>query len=160
MTSRRHLLVPVLRFLDNLVERRQLRQADNQHALGGIRCYEMICREGRWQAEARPSYAASLPASGLEVQAVGVQEGENNLRFDLYCDDQEFTAQEYGDRLIPAVAHYIRSLRRSNEPYPVYLTDLHLPHDMASQGYQRDIQTSQYLHYRSLLEDALNRHLL
>lgn len=158
--NRRHLLGPLLRFLDNLVERRQLRQADNQHALGGIRCYEMICREGRWQAEARPSYAASLPASGLEVQAVGVQEGENNLRFDLYCDDQEFTAQEYGDRLIPAVAHYIRSLRRSNEPYPVYLTDLHLPHDMASQGYQRDIQTSQYLHYRSLLEDALNRHLL
>lgn len=158
--NRRHLLAPLLRFLDNLVERRQLRQADNEHSVGGIQCYEMIRRGDRWLAEARPSQVASLAVSGLEVQAVGVQEGESNLRFDLYCDDQEFTAQEYGDSLIPAVAHYIRSLRRTDEFYPVYLTDLHLPHDLAPQWYQRDIQTSQYLHYRSLLEDALNRHLL
>lgn len=79
--------------------------------------------------------------------------------FDIFCRNREFTAEEYGEQLIPAVAHYIRSLRRSDESYPIYLTDLHLPHDLEPQQYQRDIQTCQYLHYRSVLEDALNRHL-
>lgn len=157
--QRRHLLSPLLRFLENVVERRQLRQADNLDPVAGIRCYEVVRRDGRWQAEARAEPGASPRISGLEVHAVGVQQGDSTLRFDLYCNDQEFTVQEYGDRLIPAVAHYIRSLRESREPYPVYLTDLHLPHDLDAHLYQRDIQTSQYLFYRGRLEDALNRHL-
>ncbi len=93
------------------------------------------------------------------MQAVGVQEGENRVRFDIFCDDQEFTVQEYGDQLIPAVAHYIRSLRQSSEHYPVYLTDIHLPHDLDPQIYQQDIQTSQYLYYRTELEQSLNQAL-
>lgn len=157
--NRRHLLAPLLRFLNNLMERRQLRQVDDHNALGGIQCYEMVRYDGRWLAESRQPASASVPVLGFEVQAVGIQEGEGNVRFDLYCDDREFTVQEYGENLIPAVAHYIRSLRQAGELYPIYLTDLHLPHDLAPQWYQRDIQTSQYLHYRSLLEQALNQHL-
>jgi len=81
------------------------------------------------------------------------------VRFDIFCADQEFTVQEYGDQLIPAVAHYIRSLRDGQEAYPVYLTDVHLPHDLDPQVYQRDIQTIQYLYYRAALEESLNRYL-
>lgn len=156
---RNHLLGPLMRFLENLVERRLLRQADNLDPAGGIRCYEMVRRDGRWMAELRPYQGAMMPLSGLEVQAVGVQQGDSTLRFDIYCNDQEFSVQEYGDRLIPAVAHYIRSLRQSGESYPVYLTDLHLPHDLDPQLYQRDIQTGQSLYYRTRLEDALNSYL-
>ncbi|PSF12293.1 class I adenylate cyclase [Marinobacter fuscus] len=155
----RQLLSPLLRFLERLDERRQLRQAEPLDFRTAVRCYELVCREGRWLAEVRPDLAAGLLARGLEVQAVGVQQGEGGLRFDIYCNEQEFTVQEYGDQLIPAVAHYIRSLRQSREPYPVYLSDLHLPNDLGPQLYQRDIQTSQYLRYRASLEDALNRHL-
>lgn len=154
-----HLLGPLMRFLDNLVERRALRQVDAAEPVAIVRGYELVRRDDRWQAVPRHDWHAGIPNSALEVQAVGVQQGEAGLRFDIYCNDQEFTVQEYGDQLIPAVAHYIQSLRTSAEPYPVYLTDLHLPHDLDPQLYQRDIQTSQYLFYRSTLEDALNRHL-
>ena len=41
----------------------------------------------------------------------------------------------------------------------MYLTDVHLPHDIDPRVYQQDIQTSQYLYYRSALEDSLNRQL-
>lgn len=41
----------------------------------------------------------------------------------------------------------------------MYLTDIHLPHDLDPQVYQQDIQTIQYLYYRSELENALNQHL-
>lgn len=159
MNSRRHLLVPVLRFLDNLIERRMLRQTDSTGVIAGVQCYELVRREDGWRAERRNESDSGAPLPGLEVQAVGIQEGDSRLRFDIFCGAQEFTVQEYGDQLIPAVAHYIRSLRRSDEHYPVYLTDVHLPHDLDPRVYQQDIQTSQYLYYRSFLEDALNRHL-
>lgn len=159
MNSRRHLLVPVLRFLDNLIERRMLRQTDSTGVIAGVQCYELVRREDGWRAERRNESDSGVPLPGLEVQAVGIQEGDSRLRFDIFCGAQEFTVQEYGDQLIPAVAHYIRSLRRSDEHYPVYLTDVHLPHDLDPRVYQQDIQTSQYLYYRSVLEDALNRHL-
>ncbi len=159
MNSRRHLLVPVLRFLDNLIERRMLRQTDSTGVIAGVQCYELVRREDGWRAERRNESDSGAPLPGLEVQAVGIQEGDSRLRFDIFCGAQEFTVQEYGDQLIPAVAHYIRSLRRSDEHYPVYLTDVHLPHDLDPRVYQQDIQTSQYLYYRSVLEDALNRHL-
>jgi adenylate cyclase class 1 len=159
-SSRRNLLVPLLRFLENLLERKQLRQLDNLAGPTGIKCHELTLVDGKWRAEVRPDtdrHAVFLP--GLEVQAVGVQEGDVRVRFDIFCADREFTVQEYGDQLIPAVAHYIRSLRRGQAVYPVYLTDVHLPHDLDPQIYLQDIQTIQYLYYRVALEDSLNRFL-
>lgn len=159
-SSRRYLLVPLLRFLENLLERKQLRQLDNLTGPTGIKCYELTLIDGQWRAEVRPDTdRQGVALSGLEVQAVGVQEGDVRVRFDIFCADQEFTVQEYGDQLIPAVAHYIRSLRRGQAGYPVYLTDVHLPHDLDPQIYQQDIQTIQYLYYRAVLEDSLNRYL-
>jgi len=159
-SSRRYLLVPLLRFLENLLERKQLRQLEALAGPTGTKCYELILVDGQWRAEARPDASRQgVSLSGLEVQAVGVQEGDVRVRFDIFCADQEFTVQEYGDRLIPAVAHYIRSLRKSRESYPVYLTDVHLPHDLDPQVYQQDIQTIQYLYYRNALEESLNRYL-
>ncbi|PXX92270.1 class I adenylate cyclase [Marinobacter vulgaris] len=157
--NRHYLLVPLLRFLENLTERRQLRQLDTVAEIGGTQCYEMALRDGQWHAERRPDADSTMPLPGLEVQAIGIQEGDSRVRFDIFCGDQEFTVQEYGNQLIPAVAHYIRSLRHSRERYPVYLTDIHLPHDLDPQVYQQDIQTIQYLYYRSELENALNQHL-
>ncbi|WP_235937753.1 class I adenylate cyclase [Marinobacter caseinilyticus] len=157
-TSRRHMLAPLLRFFDNVIERRQLR---NSTGLAGnvadCDCYELVRKDSLWQAERRSVAIDEVPLVGLEVQAVGVQEGDSVLRFDMFCGDQEFTVQEYGDQLIPAVAHYVRSLRRSDEPYPIYLTDIHLPHDLDPQGYQQDLQTTQYLYYRRELEQSLNQ---
>ncbi|MFT7338469.1 MAG: adenylate cyclase class 1 [Marinobacter maritimus] len=159
ITSRRHLLTPLLRFLENLVERRTLRNREGPVALAGVRCYELVANNGQWRPEYRPQADTGAPLSGLEVQAVGVQEGDSRVRFDLYCGEQEFTVLQYGDQLIPAVAHYIHSLRQSRDRYPVYLTDVHLPHDLDPRVYQQDIQTSQYLYYRAFLEDALNHEL-
>lgn len=155
----RYVLMPLLRFLENLIERRMLRHSDVPTALSGVRCLEVVSRSGQWRADYRPDTDTGAALPGLEVQAVGVQEGDSRVRFDIFCGDQEFTVQEYGDRLIPAVAHYIRSLRQSSEPYPIYLTDIHLPHDLNPQVYQQDIQTSQYLYYRGQLERSLNQAL-
>lgn len=158
--SRRQLLMPLLRFLDTLIERRQLRRSlGGLGDISGIRCYELVARDGQWLAERRQVSADEPARRVLEVQAVGVRQDGAGLAFDLYCNDQEFAAQEYGDQLMAAVAHYIRSLRPSGDPYPVYLNDVHLPHDLEPMAYQQDLQTCQYLSYRHRLETELNRAL-
>ncbi|WP_227546020.1 class I adenylate cyclase [Marinobacter fonticola] len=160
-TNRRHLLAPVLRFLANVSERRQLRRTLTE--AGGdleIICGEVVRQGADWVVERRWLSNDELPMDGFELQAVGVQEGDQPVRFDIFCEEQEFTALEYGDRLIPAVAHYVRSRRREGGRYPLYLTDLHLlPHDLDPQVYQHDLQTSQYVYYRIKLETELNRAL-
>jgi adenylate cyclase class 1 len=158
--SRRQALLPLMRFIENLAERRQLRQmAGAESPVAELVCSEVVVQGGEVRLERTPLAPESLSLDGMQLQAVGVQQGDGSLRFDLFCDEQEFSFQEYGDRLIPAVAHYIRSLRKSRESYPVYLTDVHLPHDLDPQVYQQDIQTIQYLYYRNALEESLNRYL-
>lgn len=157
--SRDYLLSPLLRFLQNLMERRILRHPEAPVALSRIRCYELVRRDGGWRAEPRALPEIRDTDPDLDVQAIGSREDGERLRFDLFCDGREFTVQEYGDRLFRVVADFIRSRRRSRSPYPVYLSDLHLPHDIDPRAYQQDLQTSQYLYYRNLLEEALNRHL-
>lgn len=158
--SRRQSLLPLMRFLENLTERRQLRQmAGAESPVSGLICTEVIVEAGEARLERTPLAPESLSLDGMELQAVGVQQGDGSLRFDLYCDEQEFSLAEYGDRQMAAVAHYVRQLRRSGEDYPVYLTDLHLPHDLDPQMWQQELQTCQYLWYRQQLQQALNREI-
>ena len=155
--QRSHAVGPLLRFLDNLLERRQLRQsllAGDAHLT--LSCTEVIQRGQDVSLERRPVLVDDLPLDGIEVQAVGVPESESGLAFDIFCGEQEFSFAEHGHQLAMAVAHYIRSLRQAPGHYPVYLTDLHLPHDLDPQSYQQDLQTCQYLAFRLRLQQALS----
>jgi len=95
----------------------------------------------------------------VDVQAIGNYDGQGELQFDIYCDQQEFSVLEYGDRLVPAVAHYIHSKRKSGALYPCYLTDLGLPQGVDQYDYQASLQTVQYLQYKKALEERLNQAL-
>lgn len=158
--SVRYLLSPVLRFLANVNERRQLRRAlhDGSPPLE-VGVVELVRRGAEYVLEKRRISDDGFPESCFEIQAVGIQDAESPLRFDLFCDHQEFSSLEHGDRLLAAVAHYVRSRRRGGENYPVYITDMSLPHDLDPQRYQRDLSTVQYLQQKLSLEQALNRAL-
>lgn len=158
--SRRQLLTPLMLFLENLMERRQLRHhAGDVDLLGAVTCHELVEEAGQIRAQRRALNAEELPLGGLDVQAVGVQTGSGELRFDLFCDDREFGAEALGDQQLAAVARYIRACRQGDDHYPVYLTDLHLPHDLDPQVYQQDLQTCQYIWYRQRLQRALSQEL-
>ncbi|SFR82514.1 adenylate cyclase [Marinobacter daqiaonensis] len=158
--SRRQVLLPLMRFLESLVERRQLRQMAGAYSGGAdLSCSEVIVEAGEARLERTPLAPESLSLDGMELQAVGVQQGDGSLRFDLYCDEEAFSVEDYGDRQMAAVADYIRRHRRSGERYPVHLTDIHLPHDLDPHLWQQELQTCQYLWYRQRLQEALSEEL-
>ena len=158
--SVRYLLSPLLRFFANINERRQLRRAlhDGSPPLE-VKVTELVRRGSDYLLEGRRGLDDGFPESCFEIQAVGMQEAEAPLHFDLFCDHQEFSHLEHGDRLLAAVAHYVRSRRRDGADYPVYITDMSLPHDLDPQRYQRDLSTVQYLQQKLSLEQALTRAL-
>ena len=114
------LLVPLHRFLSSILERRQMQQPLD----GGIvdtvlRFFELIPEtEKRGYRLERREVKPHAAAFFVDVQAIGNNQYDNDLDFDIFCDQQEFTSMEYSDELIPAVASYIQSKRHAGEFYP------------------------------------------
>lgn len=93
--------------------------------------------------------------NGFNVQAIGDYDFGGNLIFNIYCDQQEFTELELGERLYDTVARFIVSRRSSGETYPCYITDI----DLSRVGESGATQTVHYLRYKQRLEHALNEAL-
>lgn len=159
--SNQSLILPLYRFLTSVLERRQMHHSLDQVALDlSLEFYELLPGKTAHQfsVEQRTPVPAAV-ALFVNIQAIAHQDNRGGLEFDVYCDQQEFSALEYGDQLVPAVAHYIHAQRKSGGDYPCYITDLGLPHDLDQHDYQSDLQTVQYLHYKQALEAELNRAL-
>ena len=91
----------------------------------------------------------------FNVQAIGDHDFDGKLIFNIYCDQQEFTELELGEKLYDTVARYIVSCRSSGETYPCYITDI----DLSRVGESGNTQTVHYLRYKQRLEHALNEAL-
>jgi adenylate cyclase class 1 len=152
------LLVPLQRFLNSVLERRQMQQPLDSNIVNvALRFFELIPEpDSKNYRLERREVKPRASAFFVDVQAIGSQQFSDNLEFDIFCDQQEFAAMEYGDELIPAVASYIKSRRRNGEYYPCYITDLGLPNDVDLFKYQEELQTVQYLRYKLQLESRLN----
>lgn len=153
----RHLLQPLLRFLETVLERRQLRQ--HLRATGEIpriHCVALTRDGATYRAEPRKFVIDRLAPDALEVQAIGRVASGNEVQFDLYCDEREFSALEYGESLFREVADFVLERRRGRQLYPLYITDLHLPQDLDPQGEHRDISSAQYMRHKVSLEQRLN----
>ena len=94
----------------------------------------------------------------FNVQAIGDQDFDGQILFNIYCDQQEFTEQELGQDLYRTVAQSIFEHRESKERYPCYITDLDLSRCVIDVPGQT-IQTVHYLRYKQKLEQAFNRAL-
>ncbi|UZE96457.1 class I adenylate cyclase [Alkalimarinus alittae] len=159
--SHQSLLIPLYRFLTSILERRQMHQSIDAFFADLVLEFCEI-KAGKGEREYRvekKQLFTDATAFFVDVQAIGNYDGVGELLFDIYCDEQEFSVLEYGDQLIPAVAHYIHSKRTLGEPYPCYLTDLGLPQRLDQGDYQVGLQTVQYLQYKKALEDKLNEAL-
>lgn len=91
----------------------------------------------------------------INIKAIAEMDAQE-LRFTIFCDEQEFSTLAYGDELFRAVASYIVRRRQRNERYPCYITDLDLSlcRDLLAQ--QTGLQLGHYLQLKADLENKLN----
>lgn len=95
----------------------------------------------------------------IDIQVIAEPDGEGNIDFNIFCDQQAFAMREYGPQLYTAVANYILQRRSTGERYPCYITDLDLSLCRAEIAPQTGLQLSHYLQAKANLELHLNQAL-
>lgn len=148
-------------FLDSVHNRQyyEIAGGDEQATrdVQGVECFEIILQG----ADKPPALVAReivrrRRPGEIRLQVIGEVRNDEQ-RLTIYCDDREFSTMEFGQELFNHVAQYILSKRRSGERYPIYITDLDLPHSMfdghAGNG---QVQTIHYLNYKRRIEKQLN----
>lgn len=63
---------------------------------------------------------------------------------------------ESGAALFAQVAEHILRLRSAGEHYPIYITDLDLPHTVLGAESPEHLQTAHFLAYKQKIEARLN----
>lgn len=152
-------LIPLHRFLRAAINRQARSQPELLADFGicPIYFYEMQRRPGQlMNARQTPISQNTHQTNMFEVKAIAFSDDDEQIQFDFYCDDQEFSSRSFRDQLFLVVAQFILSRRNNGENYPIYMTDLDLSlceHILAKEG---QLQISHYLYIKNKLETKLN----
>lgn len=156
------LLRPLVNFIRAALQRLQL---DGDHTRTtpeqeSIRLYELTgnIKQQQGMVEARHLSAEISQLHFINIKAIAEME-QQQLRFTIFCDEQEFSTLAYGDDLFKAVASYIVRRRQRNERYPCYITDLDLSLCRDTLAQQTGLQLGHYLQLKAELEQKLNKAL-
>lgn len=118
-------LIPIIRFLRQ-VDQRMQGQLLRQRARP-ILLFEL--KRNTQTAEFEP-HARKLPplhSQSSDIQLNATLDDQDQVT--LYCNGEEFSVWEWGDKLYQKVAKTLLAMRSNKEYYPAYLTDLSLYND-------------------------------
>lgn len=155
----RNALAPLHRFLRAAINRQARSQPDLLADFGicPIYFYELLQRPGQSMgARQTPISQSTRQTNMFEVKAIAFTDDDEQVLFDFYCDDQEFSARSFKDQLFLVVAQFILSRRNNGENYPIYITDLDLSLCNKLLTKSGHLQTSHYLNVKNKLEAKLN----
>ncbi len=152
------------RFFDSILNRRYFEMVgdgDNQPGeIKGVEFVEVVHRD-----TSRAPYLVKreiIPRrrspDELEIQVIG-HLGDEQASFTIYCDNQEFSSIEHGREMFREAVRYILSRRRSGEHYPIYITDMDLPHAILGDDGTGHVQTIHFMNYKKRIERQLNEAL-
>ncbi len=153
-------LKPLHRFLRSIINR-QARINENlmdNFGIYPINFFELnINTDHSFTAIGKKVSAEIQQTTMFEVKAVAHKDSENNLLFNFYCDDQEFSAQSFRDQLYLTVAQFVLSRRKDKKNYPIYITDLDLSLTPDKFSERNELQVTHYLSAKHQLESKLNQ---
>lgn len=157
------LLTQFQRFLEKVQYRRDdalAREHGEQVAAGEIEYYQILPRSGAEPRLERQNISPFKQSrSYFGVQVIGDVREENRTVFTMYCNEQEFSTLEYGDKLFEEVARYVMSKRTSGQTYPIYITDIDLARGLLGVEASQGLQTVHFLNYKKRIEARLNQAL-
>lgn len=158
--SQQTLLRPLVNFIQTAVQRQLL---DTQAVSPSdfhkdILIYEIVynTKQQPISAEPRALQKDWAQLHFISIKAIAEMDETQQLRYTIFCDEQEFSALTYGENLFPAVARYILQRRQGGEPYPCYITDLDLSLCQDALAQQTGLQLGHYLQLKAELEKKLN----
>ena len=153
-------LSPLHRFLRAAIARQAKSHPDLLADFGicPIYFYELTQpAEQRITARQTPISQSVRQKSMFEVKAIAFSDDNEQVLYDFYCDDQEFSARSFNEQLFLVVAQFVLSRRNNGENYPIYITDLDLSLCNELLSANGELQISHYLDVKNTLEAKLNQ---
>jgi len=115
-----------------------------------------IRRTATGQVSTEPyTQPTQAPSDYLSIQVIGEQPGLEGPVFSLFCEGQEFSSLEYGEKVFAEVARFVLAYRRDRVRYPIYITDIDVSRSLLA-GDGARLQTVHYLNYKRTIEQRLN----
>ena len=144
-----------LRFFQSIMLRRQAQQVGHEKQLK-IRFYQIgrSKRQGNWIIRTERNLSDSKLSHYFNIQVIASEGMGGEPMYTFYCDNEEISPLEYGNKVLTAVARKILRHRSNEERYPSYITDLDISAlTFSSQG------TCHHLKVKKELEDNLYEEL-
>ncbi len=113
--------------------------------------------QGQFITQARKVVPDMPERARFEVKASAHLNEKKEVCYNYYCEGQEFSGNEFGDKLEIAVSQFILGRRMESDHYPLYITDLDLSQIAESITANGDLQTVHYLRIKHRLEAKLNQ---
>lgn len=148
------LLNPLQHFFESIYLRRQAASQKLSPALGAPVYYEIVAHGQELRAERRKLAAHSPLLPWHNVQAIAETTTGTDIYYTVYCDNEEFSQLEYGEKIYAMIASHIITRRRSQARYPCYITDLDLSPLASSR--RQPLSSCDYLRHKDALERAIN----
>ncbi len=151
------LMSQLQRFLNSTINRRtaRLNQPENNLLANEIEFLHIHTNQNGKLVAKHKTPDQAYQQDYLGIQVIADHLGEHNKDITLYCDNQEFSYMEFGEKLYTEVARYVLSRRRNGQRYPIYITDMDLTQSVRNQD-NSGMQTVHYLNYKKLIEQRLN----
>jgi adenylate cyclase class 1 len=111
---------------------------------------------GRYSCQRQSPDFFSQGRSFFSLQVIVDSDEDNKATFTVYCEEQEFSSLEYGNRLFEKVVGHIMERRPSGELYPIYITDISMASELLGKEGTEKVQAVQFLLYKERIEGRLN----
>ena len=139
------------RFFQSIMLRRQALQAEQPQQYN-VRFYQLQHnkRKGEWSIKTERKLDEAQLSHYLNIQVIATEGPNDEPMVTFFCDNEEISPLEYGNKVLSAVAKLILRHRSNKERYPSYITDLDISAlTNTSQG------TANHLEFKMALEENL-----
>ncbi|GAB6043837.1 class I adenylate cyclase [Endothiovibrio diazotrophicus] len=150
------LLIQFHRFFSAVLPRRDaaLNGDPLEHSTARVEYYQLR-RDKKWDVRRVGIDESRQAQRYFNVQVIGESGDDGAARYTIYCDHEEFSSFEHGNRLFTEIARYVLERRRGGERYPIYITDIDISR-LLHRGGRGPLQTIQFLNYKARIEERLN----
>lgn len=127
---------------------RFLRTIKSKNKVHNLRFYRLVKMKSKgWKLNAIP--LANMPQQEYLPVTIEMASPANNAHCTLQCGPQQYSGIANDPALFQQIRKFVLSLRKTNNHYPLYITELSFQHD-------KQYPTHQYITQKKKLEHLLN----
>ncbi|MFI3136509.1 MAG: class I adenylate cyclase [Methylococcaceae bacterium] len=120
-----------------------------------VEYYAIVQSPGKALRCQRMNLNTLSPYQKLDIRISAQRNDDKSIRYCLYCNGETFSSLDYGTAVFSHAAHHIMQYRRSNEHYPIHISDVDVPLVILGVTSLAQLQSIHLLQFKQKIESRL-----